>query len=75
MEVQSLEVSTQKILPRGTLPRRVGLAPGYTQNCSMGCDSCYLKFLCFTTRGEIILSYNYLKEYQRDKAKRQGHLK
>ena len=52
--------------------RRIGLSPDELTDCSMKCETCVFKFLCYTTRGDIILDDEYVKELHKAKARKQG---
>ena len=52
--------------------RKIGLHPDFLQDCSIKCDTCQFKFLCYTTRGDIILDNEYVRELHKSKAKKQG---
>ena len=53
--------------------RRIGLHPDYLQDCDTKCESCQFKFLCYTTRGDLVLDEDYVRKLQIARAKKQGH--
>ena len=53
--------------------RNIGFDLHILYSCVGDCDSCFLRFKCLTSNGDIILTDEEVRDYQKLKAKKQGH--